>query len=116
MVDLTFPLERFREAGATPEELAELRSQFRRSDVIIQRQQVEFWAGKPTSALRDYLDTRREVGDLNGAPPVGLAANTSEGPETSPEGENDDEIPEDDLFKAMKHDEDEEPHGDHDEE
>lgn len=87
-VDLTFPTQRFRDAGATREELDELRSQFRRSDVVVQRQQIEFWAGKPSSALRDYLDSRREVGDLNGASPVGLAANTSEGPETGLDGDS----------------------------
>jgi len=89
-VDLSFPTQRFRDSGATPDELDELRRQFLRSDVIVQKSQVEFWAGKPASALRDYLDARREVGDLAGAAPVGLAATASEGPQAGLFGDSGD--------------------------
>jgi hypothetical protein len=58
-----FPEDRLEEAGATPEELDKIRSEYNLSDVTIQRSLEDHWKGLSNSDLRSWVTARREVAE-----------------------------------------------------
>lgn len=56
-----FPATRFKGAGASEDELAQLTSEFERSDITVQSSQDEYYKGVAEGDLREYLDRLREA-------------------------------------------------------
>ena len=85
MSDLAFPAERFLDAGATPDELAQLVGEFERSDLVVQSSLIEQWASDSTAAIGEYLGLLREGGYFSG--PVDGAGESMAAP-SDPEPES----------------------------
>lgn len=55
MAEFIFPESRFALAGATSDEIDELRREFNANDLTLQRAQSEYWASQSTGGLTDFL-------------------------------------------------------------
>lgn len=62
MAEFVFPERRFIEAGATQEEVDQLRREFNASDVTVQRDQTQFWASQSARGLLDFIIRLRTDG------------------------------------------------------
>lgn len=57
-----FPAARFREAGATADEIALLAREWDRSDVVVQSSMAGWFKSVATGDIGDYIETLREGG------------------------------------------------------
>lgn len=60
--DLVFPAARFKDAGGTEAEIAQLQGEFDRSDLSVQSTMVDYWAGVVVGDLIEYLENLRDAG------------------------------------------------------